>query len=132
MPVKHVTGKQCTFTFGTLDASAQVTNVSPSRSSSSDTVQTLGDAVTTAAEKELTVSVELLFDPTTNGISALLHSAWVAGTEGTAEIDYGTATSTYQKIIVTELGEEIPADGLVTQSVTFTTGTPDAFTWATA
>ena len=131
MPARSVTGKQCTFTYGTLDASAQVTSVGPARSSSSETVQTLGDAVTVANEKEITVALELLFDPNTSGISALLHAAWVAGGKGTLEIDYGTATATYADVIVTELGEEIPADGLVTQSATFTTGTPDTFTWAT-
>lgn len=131
MPARSVTGKQCTFTYGALDASAQVTTVSPARSATSDTVQTLGDAVTVSAEKEVTVALELLFDPETSGISALLHAAWVAGGEGTLEIDYGGAVATYTGVVVTELGEEVPADGLVTQSATFTTGTPDSFTWVT-
>lgn len=131
MAVRSITGKQCTFTYGTLDASSQVTSVSPSRSASTETVQTLSDAVTSANERELTVAVELLFDPDMSGISALLHAAWVAGGKGTLEIDYGGAVATYADVIVTELGEEIPADGLVTQSVSFVTGTPDVITWPT-
>lgn len=129
MAVSSITGKQCTFTYGTLDASAQVTSVAPARSASTETVQTLTDAVTTANEKEVSVALELLFDPKTSGISALLHAAWVDGGKGTLEIDYGGATATYTDVVVTELGEEIPADGLVTQSATIVTGTPDTFTW---
>lgn len=131
MAVRSITGKQCTFTYGALDASAQVTSVSPSRSASTETVQTLSDAVTSANERELTVAVELLFDPDTSGISALLHAAWVAGGKGTLEIDYGGAVATYADVIVTELGEEVPADGLVTQSVSLVTGTPDTIVWVT-
>lgn len=131
MPARSVTGKQCTFTYGTLDASSQVTSVNPGRTSSSETVQTLGDSVTVSAEKELTVGLELLFDPDTSGISALLHAAWVDGGKGTLTIDYGGATATYTDVVVTDLGEEVPADGLVTQTATFTTGTADTFTWAT-
>ena len=131
MPARSVTGKQCTFTFGALDASAQVTSVAPSRSASTETVQTLGDAVTTANEKEVTVALELLFDPETSGISALLHAAWVAGGTGTLEIDYGGAVATYTDVIVSELGETVPADGLVTQTAGFTTGTPDTIVWKT-
>ena len=132
MPARSITGKQCTFTYGALDASAQVTSVGPARSSSTETVQTLGDSVTVANEKEVTVALELLFDPDTSGISALMHAAWVDGGKGTLEIDYGGAVATYADVVVTELGEEIPADGLVTQSATFATGQPDTFTWVTA
>lgn len=131
MPARHITGKQCTVTYGTLDASAQVTSVGPDRTSSSETTQTLGDSVTIASEKEISIALELLFDPTTTGISALLHAAWVDGGEVGLEIDYGGAVATYAAVKVTQLGEAIPADGLVTQTATFNTGQPDTFTWAT-
>lgn len=131
MPVASVSGKTCTFTFGDLDSSEQVTSVSPSRTASTETVQTLAGAASSANEKEITVSLELLFDPATSGISALLHAAWVSGDKGTAEIDYGGAVATYTDIIVTDLGEQVPADGLVTQSATFATSQPDTIAWAT-
>lgn len=131
MPARYVPGKSCTVTYGTLDASAQVTTISPARSSSTETTQTLGDSVTIANEREITVSMELLFDPEANGISALLHAAWVAGDTVALEVDYGGAVATYASVVVTELSEAVPADGLVTQSVTMATGQPDTFVWKT-
>lgn len=132
MAARSITGKQCTFTYGSLDASAQVTAVNPDRSASAETVQTLGDSVTVANEKEITVGLELLFDPEENGISSLLHAAWVGQGDGTLEIDYGGAVATYSGVKVTQLGEAVPADGLVTQTATFTTGTADTIVWKTA
>ena len=130
MPVASVSGKTCTFTFGALDASAQVTSISPARTASTETVQTLGGSASSANTKEITVALELLFDPNESGISALLHAAWVGGTKGTAEIDYGGTVATYAEILITDLGEQIPADGLVTQSATFASAEPDVITWA--
>ena len=129
MPAKYVPGKSCTVTYGTLDASAQVTAVNPARSASTETTHTLGDAVTIANEKEITVTLELLFDPEESGISALLHAAWVNGGKVGLTIDYGGAEATYAEVAVSELSEAVPADGLVTQSATFVTGTPDVFVW---
>ena len=132
MPARYITGKSCTVTYDDLDASAQVTAVNPARSASTETTHTLGDAVTIANEKEITVTLELLFDPQESGISALLHAAWVSGGKVGLELDYGGAVATYASVAVSELSEAVPADGLVTQSATFVTGTPDSFVWATA
>lgn len=129
MPASYITGKSCTVTYGALDASAQVTAVNPARSASTDTTHTLGDAITIANEKEITVSLELLFDPLESGISALLHAAWVSGDKVALELDYGGAVATYESVAVSELSEAVPADGLVTQSATFVTGTADVFVW---
>ena len=130
MAAVSVTGKQCTFTYGALDASAQVTTVSISRTASSETIQTLGSFATLSSEKEITVALELLFDPNESGISELLHTAWVEGGKGTLEVGYGPASSTAADVVVTELGEEVPADGLVTQTATIVTGSADVITWA--
>ena len=130
MPVRHITGKQVTVTYGTLDASAQITSIGPDRGSSSETIQTLGDAVTTAGEKEITIAVELLFDPQTGGASALFHAAYVDGGTVALEIDYGGAVATYTGVTVVSVGEAVPADGVVTQTVSLSTGTPDTFVWA--
>ena len=132
MAVKHITGKQVTVTYGALDASTQITSVGPDRASSSETIQTLGDSVTTAGEKEITIAVELLFDPTEGGASALFHAAYVDGGTVGLEIDYGGAVSTYEGVTVVAIGEAIPADGVVTQTVSLSTGTPDTMVWKAA
>lgn len=127
MPAVATTGKQCTFTYKTLDASAQVTNVGVDRSSTTDTVQTLADAAVTSSDKEVSYNVEFLFDPDSSSLFALLHAAWVSGEQAAVVVDYNGATSTANDVVVTSLSETAPADGLVTVTAALTTATPDVF-----
>lgn len=127
MPAVATTGKQCTFTYKTLDASAQVTSVSVDRSASTETTQTLADAVTVAADKEITYNVDFLFDPDTSSLFNLLHAAFVSGEEAQVVVNYNGATSTASDVVVTSLSDTAPADGLVTVSASLVTSTPDVF-----
>lgn len=128
MPAVAITGKQCTFTYKALDASAQVTTVSVDRSASSDTTQTLAGSVVTATDKEVTYNVDFLFDPATSSLFELLHAAWVSGEEASIEVSYNGATSTASDVVVVSLSETAPADGLVTVSASLSTATADVFT----
>lgn len=133
MPVVYVSPKSVTFTYGALDASAQVTTVEVGRSGSTTTLQTLADSLITSSEKTVTFTVGLIFDPSTSGISNLLHQAWVDGTPGALEVDYGGAVSSSAAVTVGELGEAVDAAaGQVTQTATLTSGSPDVITWLTA
>ena len=133
MAVQHVSPKTVTFTFGTLDASAQVVMVEPGRTATNETLQTLGDELTTTSAREVSVGLSLVFDPNAAGISDLLHAAWVSGVAGTLVIDYGGAVSTVSAVKVTALSEVVDAAaGQVMQSATIVTTEADLFVWLTA
>lgn len=120
-----ITGKACTFAYGSKQGEAQITTASVDESASSETIQTLGGSVAIAQGVESTVSCDFLYDgsPTAGGFYAALKAALDAGTTGvlTIEAGGGTTPSGWEgDALVTSLGAEIPADGAVTCSAEFT------------
>lgn len=117
------TGKQFTFTLGSLDGSAQVTSIKIDEKASSDSIQFLSGSVAISKGVETTISVDLAYDggaSGTTGLYAALQASLATGAAGTVSVD-GPATDSWDgSAIVTSLSAEIPADGAVTCSAELT------------
>jgi len=125
MPATAITGKQCTFSYGGLDGSAQITTATVDESASSETIQTLGGSVAIAQGVESTISCDFLYDGDAalgGGFYGALKAALDAGGAGAFIIASGgtTGASWTGDAIVTSLSAEMPADGAVTCSAELT------------
>jgi hypothetical protein len=120
-----ITGKSCTFSYGALDGSAQITTATIDEAASSETIQTLAGSVAISQGVESTVSAEFLYDGdmASGSFYAALKAALDGSTTGTLTIEGGTgaasAPSWTGEAIVTSLSAEMPADGAVTCSAEF-------------
>lgn len=129
MPATAITGKACTFEFGSLDGSAQITTATVDESASSETIQTLDGSVAIAQGVESTVSADFLYDGmATGGFYAALKAALDAGTAGTFTITADGTSEWSGDAIVTSLSAEMPADGAVTCSAELTVSGTVAWT----
>jgi hypothetical protein len=116
-----ITGKQCTFEYGTKAGEAQITNSTIDQTAASETIQTLGGSVAVSQGIESEVGCEFLYDgDAVGGFYAALQAALDAGTAGTLTINAGGTSEWSGEALVTALGAELPADGAVTCSATFT------------
>lgn len=122
MPAVAITGKACTFTYGSLDGSAQITTATVDETASSETIQTLGGSVAIAQGVESTISCDFLYDgaDAVGGFYAALKAALDSGLTGTFSITGGAASEWTGDAIVTSLSAEMPADGAVTCSAELT------------
>lgn len=129
MPTTAITGKQCTFTYGTISGTAQITSATVDESSESETIQTLGGSVAISQGVESTLSCDFLYDgeqDSATSFYAALKAALDGGTTGTFEI--GAVNSAWTgEALVTSLSAEIPADGAVTCSAEFAVSGAIAF-----
>jgi predicted secreted protein len=125
-----ITGKACTFTFGTVAGSAQITTFTVDETADSTTTQTLAGSVTTSKGVEAEVSADFLYDgdETAGGFYAALRAALVAGDPGTLTITAGTTSEWTGSAVVTELSAEAPADDAMTCSATLKVSGSLAFT----
>jgi hypothetical protein len=116
-----ITGKVCTFTYGSKEGTAQITTANVDETASTETIQTLGGSVAIAQGIESEVTCDFLYDgDAAGGFYGALKAALDGGTTGTLEI-VGAVTSEWSgDALVTALSAEIPADGAVTCSATFT------------
>jgi hypothetical protein len=134
MATTAITGKACTFVYGSKEGTAQVTSSTVDESATSETIQTLGGSVAISQGVESTVSADFLYDgdQTSGGFYAALKAALDAGTAGTLTITAGQGATTDPdwegQAIVTSLSAEMPADGAVTCSAEFTISGSLAFT----
>jgi hypothetical protein len=134
MATTAITGKSCTFTYDTVDGTAQITTATVDESASSETVQTLGGSVAISQGVESTISADFLYDgdQATGGFYAALKAALDDGLPGTLDITAGQGGTTDPgwsgEVIVTSLSAEMPADGAVTCSAEFTVSGALAFT----
>lgn len=112
-----LTGKQFTVKSGTTDYSAVVTTGSTTASASSETIQTLAGSEVISQGVEDTTSCEFLYDEA-SGFYKLLWDAIHAGTTVAVEIVGGTGKWT-GTLLVTDLGNEFPADGAATCTAEF-------------
>jgi hypothetical protein len=121
MPTTAITGKVCTFTYGSNEGTAQITTASVDESASSETIQTLGGSVAIAQGVESTVSCDFLYDGTTaGGFYAALKAALDSGAAGALVVVADEDSSWTGQAIVTSLSAEMPADGAVTCSAELT------------
>jgi len=129
-----ITGKVCTFTYGTKAGEAQITTASVDEAASTDTIQTLGGSVAISQGIESTVGCDFLYDgETAGGFYAALKAALNNASTGVLEIETGTGLTPAKwsgDALVTSLSAEIPADGAVTCSAEFTIS--GALSWAEA
>jgi hypothetical protein len=125
MTTTAITGKACTFEYGAVSGSAQITSATIDESASSETIQTLGGSVAVSQGIESTVSADFLYDGDnpTDSFYAALKAALDGGTTGVMTITAGTGATTPPSwtgdAIVTSLSAEMPADGAVTCSAEF-------------
>jgi len=125
-----ITGKACTFTYGTKEGSAQITTFTVDESASSNTIQTLGGSVAVSQGVETTVSADFLYDgdETGGGFYGALRASLTAGSKGTLTIDAGTTSSWTGQAVVTSLSAEGPADDAMTCSAELTVSGSLTFT----
>lgn len=123
-----ITGKACTFTYGSKEGTAQITTATVDEAGSSETIQTLGGSVAISQGVESTISCDFLYDGNTaGGFYAALKAALDSGDPGAFVVDADGSTWTGDAI-VTSLSAEMPADGAVTCSAELTVD--GAVTWA--
>lgn len=130
MATTAITGKQCTFEYGTISGTAQITTASIDETATSETIQTLGGSVAISQGVESEITADFLYDgeqgvPTS--FYAALKAALDSGSTGVFTID-GAGSSWTGDAIVTALSAELPADGAVTCSATLTVSGAVVFT----
>ena len=121
MPTTAITGKACTFEYGAVSGSAQITTATIDESASSETIQTLGGSVVISQGIESTVSCDFLYDgaAASGSFYAALKSALDGSTTGVLTVEAESPASWTGDAIVTSLSAEMPADGAVTCSAEF-------------
>ena len=80
MPTTLVTGKTCTFQYGTVQGEAQITTFSTEESGDSESIETLTGTAVLSSSKSYTATVQFLFDG--NTVSGERHTVYVADPDG--------------------------------------------------
>lgn len=121
MTVSLITGKSATFTYDSVQGTAQITTFTTDQSSTSESVETLGGTAVLSSAKEYTVTVSFLFDGNTTGggFYKALQGSYEDGQPGTISLVIGGYSETGSGT-VTALSKEVPADGGVTCEATIT------------
>ena len=121
MAVELVTGKTCTFQYGTVQGEAQITTFSTEETADSESVETLGGTAVLSANKQYTLTVSFLFDGNKagGGFYAALQASYTAGSAGAITLGIHGYTEAGNGT-VTALSKEVPADGAVTCEATIT------------
>jgi hypothetical protein len=120
MTTTALTGKSMTFSYGGMDATAQVTSSNIDKQASSTTIQTYGGSAAVSQGVERTVTCDYLFDgdQAAGGFHAILDAAVESQEPGELTVEAG-ASSWTGSAIVTGVTVDGPADDAVTVSATY-------------